>query len=93
MTFKELKNPLENRPTVLRAFRSITTDFTLNEKEWNSLNSKVYLFYKSLTNTPLKKVNQKRIYGVSKSKKKVNEYPLDFIPVMLNIIKDFIKNR
>ncbi len=93
MTLQELKNPLENRPTVLRVYRSVTTEFNFTPTEWQHLNLEILLFYKSLTNEPLKKVGQKKIWGTSKSKRRVHEYPGAFIPVMRNIIKECLKKR
>ena len=89
MILKPLKNPLENRPTVLRVYRSLYSELTLTNKQWSILSKKIYDTYKSITDEPLKKVNQKRLFGESKYRKKVNCYPIEFIPVIINIIKDF----
>jgi hypothetical protein len=90
---KPLKNPIENRPTVLRVYRSLFNILNETPTTWFELNEKIrVIYFKLAPETPVK-VNQKRIFGKSKSKKKVFVYPPEFIPVMVNIIKEHVKNK
>lgn len=88
----QLKNHLEDRVTVLRVYRSISLELNMTPEEWKSLCEKIYRFYKKLGGQTPVLINQKKIFGKSKSKKKTKLYPVEFIPIMVNIIKDHIKD-
>lgn len=86
-----LKNPLEDRVTVLRVYRSIYSELKLTPEEWGELCKEIYDLYKELGGTDLGFVNQKRHFGTCKYKRKVRLYPIEFIPVITNLIKLKIK--
>jgi len=88
---KPLKNNLENRVTVLRVYRSISLEMNLDKFEWSNLCQKINQTYKNLGGPKNTQVNQKSIFCDSKYRKKVNCYPAEFIPIMVNIIKEHIK--
>ncbi len=87
-----LKNPLENRVTVLRVYRSVSLDLKNDILEWSNLCQKINETYKQLGGPKNAQVNQRSIFCDSKYRKKVNCYPAEFIPIMVNIIKDHIKD-
>jgi hypothetical protein len=92
MNLPLLKNPLCNRPTVLRCVRFLELDFIFNSDQWYLLNMEINLEYNKANKvivfeSDLKTVSQSRLWGKSKSKKKVCCYPAEFIPTMLIIIK------
>lgn len=89
MKLEPLKNPLEGRITLLRVYPSLFNELTLTKDQRTKLVSEVRTTYYSISSEPLTKVNQKRIFGKCKSKKKVSVYPIEYIPVMINIIKQF----
>ena len=90
MIFQELKNPLENRVTILRVVRSVfpNTEIDITPIEWQKTCHDVYNLYTSLSDVPLSKVLQKRLFGGSKKKKSVACYPIEFIPIIINIVKE-----
>ena len=88
---KPLKNNLENRVTVLRVYRSISLEMILDKFEWSNLCQKINQTYKNLGGPKNTQVNQRSIFCDSKYRKKVNCYPVEFIPIMVNIIKEHIK--
>lgn len=87
---KPLKNPLENRVTVLRVYRSISLELKDDIVEWSDLSQKINETYKQLGGPTLNKVNQQGIFNPSKYRFKVSEYPVEFIPIMVNIIKEHL---
>jgi len=87
---KPLKNKLEDRATVLRVYRSISTEFNLTVEEWGKLNAEINKMYSSLGGPELSFVKQKSVFG-GKYKKKIVCYPAEFVPVIVNIIKKRIK--
>lgn len=89
---KPLKNNLEDRATVLRVYRSVSLEMILDKAEWSNLCQEINETYKKLGGPKNNQVNQRSIFCDSKYRKKVNCYPAEFIPVMVNIIKDHIKD-
>lgn len=85
-----LKNPLENRVTVLRVYRSVSLDLKNDILEWSNLCQKINETYKQLGGPKNAQVNQRSIFCDSKYRKKVNCYPAEFIPIMVNIIKEHL---
>lgn len=89
---KPLKNKLEDRATVLRVYRSISLEMNLSKEEWSDLCQEINKTYKLLGGPKNTQVNQRSIFCDSKYRKKVNCYPAEFIPIMINIIKGRIKD-
>jgi hypothetical protein len=87
---KPLKNNLEDRATVLRVYRSVSLEMSLDKVEWSNLCQKINETYKQLGGPKNTQVNQRSIFCDSKYRKKVNCYPAEFVPVMINIIKESI---
>jgi hypothetical protein len=86
-----LKNPLENRVTVFRVYRSVSLYVENDIIKWSNLCRKINETYNQLGGPVLSEVNQKSIFVKSPYRKKVKCYPPEFIPVMINIIKEHIK--
>ena len=90
---KPLKNPLESRVTVLRVYRSISLEIENDIVKWSNLCKKINDTYNQLGGPTLSKVNQQGIFNPSKYRFKVKIYPVEFIPIMVNIIKEHIKDE
>ncbi len=86
-----LKNPLEGRVTVLRVYRSVSLELNPDIGKWRNLCEKIASVYKSVGGEPLKKVFQKSVFEDCNYGRNAVVYPSEFIPVMVNIIKDHIK--
>ena len=89
MRLEPLKNSLESSPTALRVYRSISLDFNFNRSEWAILSQRIATIYDNLYGPELKKVQQKDPF--SDYYHKVREYPVEFIPIMINVIKEALK--
>lgn len=87
---KPLKNNLEDRATVLRVYRSISLEMENDKLKWSDLCLKISNTYKKLGGPKNSQVNQRSIFCDSKYRKKVNCYPAEFIPIMVNIIKEHL---
>ncbi len=89
---KPLKNNLEDRATVLRVYRSISLELKNDPNSWSNLCSKINSTYCQIGGPELELVNQQGIFSPSKNRFKVKVYPAEFIPIMVNIIKEYIKS-
>ena len=88
-----LKNSLEDRPTILRVYRSVSLELNNDVNAWSKLTMNIACVYKQLGGPELPLVNQIGIFNPSKHRFKVKVYPAEFIPVMINIIKEHISNK
>lgn len=90
MQLVPLKRTLEQEPTLLRVYRSISTEFNFTESEWAKLCHKVTQTYSEIGGPAPEKVYQPNIFR-PKFTEKVRKYPVEFIPVMINIINEYLK--
>ncbi len=88
---KPLENTLESKPTLLRAYRSVSLELPNDQSNWAKLAGKVTRMYDSLGGPKPEKVYQSNVFGNMTSMEQVRCYPPEFIPVMINIIKEHIK--
>jgi len=86
---KPLENTLESSPTLLRVYRSMYSEMIFTHSEWSKLGSNIAKVYDQLDGPPLKKVIEKSFF-VDYWHGKVRCYPPEFIPVMINIIKEHL---
>ena len=89
---KPLEKPLESKPTVLRVYRSINLELSPDKSSWAKLCLKITRVYDSLGGPKPEKVFQSNVFGYG-NMEQVRVYPAEFIPVMINIIKDHLEGK
>jgi hypothetical protein len=87
---KPLTESLEYNPTVLRVYRSISLELDDDYNKWILLCNKIATFYYELGGSKPKKVKQRDVFSLTPNGSSVNSYPSEFIPIMVNIIKEHI---
>lgn len=87
---KPLRERVEYNPTVLRVYRSLSLELEDNYYKWTSLCQKIADFYYQLGGSKPKKVRQAGMFKSTPNGCSVNSYPVEFIPIMVNIIKEHL---
>lgn len=87
-----LRESIEYNPTVLRVYRSISLELEDDYEKWNLLCQKIADFYYQLGGQKPKKVRQSGMFTSTPNGCRVNSYPKEFIPIIINIIKEHIKD-
>ena len=83
-----LENALESKPTLLRVYRSMFLELSEDQSDWAKLAIKVTRLYDSLGGPKPNKVYQSNIFNNGNGMEMVRCYPPEFIPIMINIIKE-----
>jgi hypothetical protein len=87
-----LKSVRENRTTIFQVLQALNiTNFTALHHA--QVSAQVFSHYTKIAGEQPIRVNQKRIFGKCKYKKKVASYPEEYVPVMINIIKAYFKEH
>ena len=89
---KPLLESLEYNPTVLRVYRSISLELKDDYYEWDNLCQKIATVYYNIGGEKPNKVSQRMIFESHPYKCMANSYPVEFIPIMVNMIKEHIKD-
>jgi hypothetical protein len=87
---KPLRESLEYNPTVLRVYRSVSLELEDDYNKWILLCNKISTFYYQLGGSKPKKVRQAGMFASTPNGCSVNSYPIEFIPIMINIIKEHL---
>lgn len=87
---KPLRESLEYNPTVLRVYRSVSLELEDDYNKWILLCNKIATFYYQLGGSKPKKVKQRKTFESNPFRSSVNSYPVEFIPIMVNIIKEHL---